>query len=204
MIDTSTVKYDEKGLVPVVVQDCRNNQVLMLAYMNEESLKLTIQTGYMHYFSRSRNQIWKKGETSGNYQLLKSLRVDCDGDALLAHVEQIGNACHTGNKSCFFTTLLGEEPVYDVLKKLMRIIQSRKAQPKEGSYTTYLLQSGIDKILKKIGEESAEVIIASKNERKDEIVWEISDLVYHISVLLSYFELDWDDIFDHLLSRMKE
>ncbi|AEH51110.1 bifunctional phosphoribosyl-AMP cyclohydrolase/phosphoribosyl-ATP diphosphatase HisIE [Pseudothermotoga thermarum] len=204
MIDLSSIKFDEKGLVPVVVQDFHSKQVLMVAYMNSESLNLTLQTGYMYYFSRSRNQIWKKGETSGNYQILKCLKVDCDKDALLAQVEQIGNACHTGNKSCFFTTLYGEESKDDVLKRLMEIIEDRKNNPKEGSYTVYLLKSGLDKILKKIGEESSEVIIAAKNEEKDQVVWEVSDLVYHLSVLLSYLQITWDDIFEHLKSRMKE
>ncbi len=204
MIDFTMIKFDEKGLVPVVVQDHQTNQVLMVAYMNKESLRLTLETGYMHYFSRSTNQLWKKGETSGNYQLLKSLSIDCDGDALLAQVEQIGSACHTGNKSCFFTTLHGQQISGDVLRRLMQIIEDRKKNPREGSYTNHLLQNGLDKILKKIGEESAEVIIGAKNSSKDEIIWEVSDLLYHLSVLLSYFEMSWDDIFGHLRYRMKE
>lgn len=205
MIDISALKFDQNGLVPVVVQDSSTGEVLMLAYMNKEALELTIQTGYMHYFSRSRNKIWKKGETSGNVQKLKSLFLDCDGDTLLAIVEQTGVACHTGNKTCFFTALEGDKKkiTTDIIFELMKTINDRKQNKVEGSYTCYLFEKGLDKILKKIGEEATEVVIGSKNGQKEEIIYEISDLMYHLSVLLAYFDLDWTDIFKSLEGRRK-
>ncbi len=205
MIDISALKFDQNGLVPVVVQDSSTGEVLMLAYMNKEALELTIQTGYMHYFSRSRNKIWKKGETSGNVQKLKSLFLDCDGDTLLAIVEQTGVACHTGNKTCFFTALEGDKKkiTTDIIFELMKTINDRKQNKVEGSYTCYLFEKGLDKILKKIGEEATEVVIGAKNGQKEEIICEISDLMYHLSVLLAYFVLDWTDIFKSLEGRRK-
>ncbi len=205
MIDISALKFDQNGLVPVVVQDSSTGEVLMLAYMNKEALELTIQTGYMHYFSRSRNKIWKKGETSGNVQKLKSLFLDCDGDTLLAIVEQTGVACHTGNKTCFFTALEGDKKkiTTDIIFELMKTINDRKQNKVEGSYTCYLFEKGLDKILKKIGEEATEVVIGAKNGKKEEIIYEISDLMYHLSVLLAYFDLDWTDIFKSLEGRRK-
>ncbi|ADQ40959.1 phosphoribosyl-ATP diphosphatase [Caldicellulosiruptor acetigenus I77R1B] len=205
MIDISALKFDQNGLVPVVVQDSSTGEVLMLAYMNKEALELTIQTGYMHYFSRSRNKIWKKGETSGNVQKLKSLFLDCDGDTLLAIVEQTGVACHTGNKTCFFTALEGDKKkiTTDIIFELMKTINDRKQNKVEGSYTCYLFEKGLDKILKKIGEEATEVVIGAKNGQKEEIIYEISDLMYHLSVLLAYFDLDWTDIFKSLEGRRK-
>jgi len=205
MVDISALKFDQNGLVPVIVQDNTTGEVLMLAYMNKEALELTIQTGYMHYFSRSRNKIWKKGETSGNVQKLKSLFLDCDGDTLLAMVEQTGVACHTGNKTCFFTALEGDKKkiTTDIIFKLMKTINDRKQNKMEGSYTCYLFEKGLDKILKKIGEEATEVVIGAKNGQKEEIIYEISDLMYHLSVLLSYFDLDWTDIFKCLEERRK-
>ncbi|ADQ04809.1 phosphoribosyl-ATP diphosphatase [Caldicellulosiruptor owensensis OL] len=205
MVDVSALKFDQNGLVPVIVQDNTTGEVLMLAYMNKEALELTIQTGYMHYFSRSRNKIWKKGETSGNVQKLKSLFLDCDGDTLLAMVEQTGVACHTGNKTCFFTALEGDKKkiTTDIIFELMKTINDRKQNKMEGSYTCYLFEKGLDKILKKIGEEATEVVIGAKNGQKEEIIYEISDLMYHLSVLLSYFDLDWTDIFKSLEERRK-
>jgi phosphoribosyl-ATP pyrophosphohydrolase/phosphoribosyl-AMP cyclohydrolase len=205
MIDISVLKFDQNGLVPVVVQDSSTGEVLMLAYMNKEALELTIQTGYMHYFSRSRNKIWKKGETSGNVQKLKSLFLDCDGDTLLAIVEQTGVACHTGNKTCFFTALEGDikKVATDIIFELMKTINDRKQNKIEGSYTSYLFEKGLDKILKKIGEEATEVVIGAKNGKKEEVIYEISDLMYHLSVLLAYFNLDWTDILKSLEERRK-
>jgi len=205
MIDISQLKFDQNGLIPVIVQDSSTGKVLMLAYMNREALELTIQTGYMHYFSRSRNKIWKKGETSGNVQKLKNLFLDCDGDTLLAIVEQTGVACHTGNETCFFTTLEGngEKIATDIIFSLMETINDRKQNYVEGSYTCYLFEKGLDKIVKKIGEEATEVVIGAKNGQKEEIIYEISDLMYHLSVLLAYFNLDWTDILKSLKERRK-
>ncbi|ADQ06983.1 phosphoribosyl-ATP diphosphatase [Caldicellulosiruptor hydrothermalis 108] len=205
MIDISALKFDQNGLVPVIVQDSLTGEVLMLAYMNREALELTIQTGYMHYFSRSRNKIWKKGETSGNVQKLESLFLDCDGDTLLAIVEQTGVACHTGNKTCFFSALEGDKKkiTTDIIFELMKTINERKQNKVEGSYTCYLFEKGLDKILKKIGEEATEVVIGAKNGQKEEIIYEISDLMYHLSVLLAYFNLDWTDILKSLEERRK-
>ncbi|WP_039764372.1 MULTISPECIES: bifunctional phosphoribosyl-AMP cyclohydrolase/phosphoribosyl-ATP diphosphatase HisIE [unclassified Caldicellulosiruptor] len=205
MLDLSALKFDKNGLIPVIVQDFNTNEILMLAYMNEESINLTIETGYMHYFSRSRNKIWKKGETSGNFQKVKALYLDCDGDAILAIVEQTGVACHTGNKTCFFTNIFGEDKKskVDILFKLIETINDRKKNKVEGSYTCYLFEKGLDKILKKVGEETTEVVIAAKNGSKEEVIYEVSDLIYHLSVLLSYFDLDWTDIFKSLEQRRK-
>lgn len=205
MIDISALKFDQNGLVPVVVQDSSTGEVLMLAYMNKEALELTIQTGYMHYFSRSRNKIWRKGETSGNVQKLKSLFLDCDGDTLLAIVEQTGAACHTGNKTCFFTALEGDKKkvTTDIIFELIKTINDRRQNKVEGSYTCYLFEKGLDKILKKIGEEATEVVIGAKNGKKEEVIYEISDLMYHLSVLLAYFNLDWTDILKSLEERRK-
>jgi phosphoribosyl-ATP pyrophosphohydrolase len=186
-MDTSKIKFNENGLVPVVVQDVKTNNVLMLAYMNEESIRKTEETGNMTYFSRSRNRLWEKGETSGHFQKLHELKIDCDGDTLLALVSQEGVACHTGNYSCFFESLSGKCDYtcgYGILGELYNVIENRKVNPVEGSYTNYLLDKGIDKILKKVGEESAEVIIASKNDSHEEIIYETADLIYHLLVML--------------------
>ncbi|ABP67604.1 phosphoribosyl-AMP cyclohydrolase [Caldicellulosiruptor saccharolyticus DSM 8903] len=205
MLDLSALKFDQNGLIPVIVQDFSTNEILMLAYMNKESIDLTIETGYMHYFSRSRDKIWKKGETSGNFQKVKALYLDCDGDALLAVVEQTGVACHTGNKTCFFTNIFGEDKKseVDILFKLIETINDRKKNKIEGSYTCYLFEKGLDKILKKVGEEATEVVIAAKNGSKEEVIYEVSDLIYHLSVLLSYFDMSWTDIFKSLEQRRK-
>ncbi|MGB9840697.1 bifunctional phosphoribosyl-AMP cyclohydrolase/phosphoribosyl-ATP diphosphatase HisIE [Thermovenabulum sp.] len=191
------------GLIPVVVQDYLTDEVLMLAYMNEDSFKLTLKTGYMHYFSRKRNAIWKKGETSGNVQEVVSLYYDCDGDTLLARVKQKGPACHTGNRTCFFNEIIKKEEFagFEVLKNLMEVIDDRKNNKKEGSYTCYLFEKGLDKILKKVGEEASEVIIAAKNSSKSEITYEVADLIYHLSVMLSYFDMDWEEVLKELKKR---
>lgn len=182
------VRFDEKGLLPAIVQDAITGEILMLAYMNEESLVKTLDTGETHFWSRSRGELWHKGETSGHVQRVMRAAVDCDGDALLLQVEQEGPACHTGHRSCFFTEAHrhpgAAPPLSDTLGKLLRVIHSRFVEMPEGSYTTSLFRSGVDTILKKIGEESGEVIIATKNHKPDEIAWEVSDLLYHMLVLL--------------------
>lgn len=187
-MDIEKIKFNEQGLVPAVVQDVNTNSVLMLAYMSRESIEKTLETGRMVYFSRSRQKLWLKGETSGNYQTVHELKIDCDGDTLLALVSQEGVACHTGSYSCFFESLHGTGQYaggYGVIDELYGVIEDRKANPKEGSYTNYLFEKGIDKILKKVGEESAEVIIAAKNASRDELRYEAADLIYHLLVLLS-------------------
>jgi len=196
------VKYDVNGLVPVIAQDIATGKVLMLAYMNEEALNLTLETRIAHYYSRSRKSLWKKGETSGNFQVVKGFYYDCDGDTILLKVNQMGVACHTGSYSCFFNKVIEDESIQDVLEKLYEVVLHRKNNPKEGSYTNYLFQEGIDKILKKIGEESAEVIIGAKNT-KEELIYEASDLVYHLIVLLVHKGISLGDIFSELEKRMK-
>jgi phosphoribosyl-ATP pyrophosphohydrolase/phosphoribosyl-AMP cyclohydrolase len=207
------VQFNAQGLVAAIAQDCETKEVLMLAYMNKESLELTIKTGQAHYFSRSRNQLWLKGETSGNTQTVKEIRYDCDGDALLLFVAQKGGACHTGHRSCFYRNaeeeiaakVFDEKAAYErnTLQELYGTIVNRRDNPIEGSYTNYLFNKGIDKILKKVGEENAEVIIASKNADKNEIISEVSDLIYHLSVLLVDRGVTWREIFDELDKRAK-
>ena len=213
-VDISMVKFDEKGLVPAVVQE-ENGQVLMLAYMNEESLKKTLETGYAHYFSRSRQSLWKKGETSGNVQQVKEISYDCDGDTLLLRVHQTGVACHTGSYSCFSGRKLASteekgiavvppEPqtaLAKVLNDLYDVIQDRRLNPVEGSYTNYLFEKGQDKILKKVGEEATEIVIAAKNPDSDELKYEICDFLYHMMVLMAERDVTWKDITDELAQR---
>ena len=197
------IKFNGHGLVPCVVQDVYTREVLMLAYMNEESLKKTLETGETWFFSRSRNELWNKGATSGHKQTVKKLSYDCDGDTILAEVEQIGAACHTGAKSCFYTTMFeSDEKVFEI-GKLFDLIKERKENPVEGSYTNYLFDKGIDKILKKVGEESAEVIIAAKNPDLTELQYELSDLVYHSMVLMVERGLELKDIANELKKRLK-
>jgi phosphoribosyl-AMP cyclohydrolase / phosphoribosyl-ATP pyrophosphohydrolase len=183
-------------LITTVVQDFSTKEVLMVAYMNQESLEQTIKTGQTWFFSRSRNELWHKGETSGNYQSVKGIRYDCDGDALLIEVEPLGPACHTGEKSCFYRNIVESEStlVHSVISRLFETVKERKANPKEGSYTQYLFNKGIDKILKKVGEETSEVIIAAKNNSKEELIYETADLVYHMTVLLVNQGIDIKDI----------
>ena len=201
----SDLKKGPDGLVPVVVQDVKTDAVLMVAYMNEEAYNQTLRTGRMTYYSRSRSELWLKGETSGHFQYVKSLKIDCDNDTLLATVKQIGAACHTGNRSCFYTTLAEKEyketnPL-KVFEDVFNVILDRKKHPKEGSYTNYLFDKGIDKILKKIGEEATEVVIAAKNPNPEEVKYEIADFLYHAMVLMVEKGLTWEDIVKELAER---
>lgn len=193
------VKFNNDGLVPVIVQEYMTNEVLMLAYMNQEALQKTLETDELFYYSRSRNELWKKGETSGNTQYLKSLSYDCDQDTLLAQVEQVGNACHTGNKTCFYKSVKNEKT--NILTDLFQLIQDRKMNPDKG-YTSYLFEKGLDKILKKVAEETGEVIIASKNN-KEETIYEIADLFYHLFVLMANQNIEYTDILKELSNRRK-
>lgn len=204
-ISFSDLKCNGDGLVPVVCQDAITSQVLMLAYMNEEAFDKTVREGIMTYYSRSRNCLWRKGDTSGHYQYLKSLHADCDNDTLLAKVVQIGNACHTGSYSCFFNEIISREDdrtnPYTVLEDVMKVILDRKENPKEGSYTNYLFDKGIDKILKKVGEEATEIVIAAKNPEPEESKYEIADFLYHVMVLMAVKGLTWEDIMEELANR---
>jgi phosphoribosyl-ATP pyrophosphohydrolase/phosphoribosyl-AMP cyclohydrolase len=201
----SEFKLNSDGMIPVVVQDYKTNEVLMMAYMNEEAYNKTLETGRMTYYSRSRDELWVKGLTSGHYQYVKVLAIDCDSDTLLAKVKQVGAACHTGNRSCFYQTLVQKE--YDdtnplkVFEDVFNVIKDRKVNPKEGSYTNYLFDKGIDKILKKVGEEATEIIIAAKNPDKEEIKYEISDFLYHVMVLMAEKEVTWEEITKELARR---
>lgn len=199
----NTIKFNEKGLVTAVAQDYLTNEVLMVAYMNKEALEITLREKRACYFSRSRQQLWRKGETSGHYQNLKSLYYDCDADAILIKVEQLGNACHTGEYSCFFNEVYSENKTNEtsILKQVFEQIKDRQTNPKEGSYTNYLFSKGLDKILKKIGEESSEVIIAAKNKSKTELVMEMCDLIYHSLVLMVSENLTFQDITKELKNR---
>ncbi|KPU44962.1 phosphoribosyl-ATP pyrophosphatase [Oxobacter pfennigii] len=197
------IKFDDSGLIPAIIQDYVTGEVLMLAYMNEESYKKTLETGLTHFYSRSRKELWNKGATSGNFQYVKEISLDCDSDSLLIKVKQLGAACHTGEFSCFFKNQLKNEEGlnYKILYDIDEIIKDRKANPKEGSYTNYLFDKGIDKILKKIGEESAEVIIAAKNKNPHETIYEMADLIFHSLVLLNEKEIQLDEIFKELKER---
>lgn len=201
----SDLKTNADGLVPVIVQDYRTKQVLILAYMNEEAFQQTLITGRMTYFSRSRQELWLKGETSGHYQFVKQISLDCDNDTLLARVLQVGAACHTGNTSCFYRDVVPPQSAYrsteTVLEDVMGVIQDRKKNPKEGSYTNYLFDKGIDKILKKLGEEATEIVIAAKNPNPEEIKYEISDFLYHMMVLMAERGVSWEDIAEELSHR---
>ena len=189
------VKYDEKGLIPAIVQDHYTKEVLTLAYMNAETLALTIAEGRTVFWSRSRQQIWRKGETSGNVQKVVSITADCDGDALVVEVVKNGPACHTGAESCFFNEVYVSPEVKQFSwEGLYRLIEGRKAQPKEGSYTTYLFEKGKDKILKKVGEECTEVLIGAAKNDKEETVYEIADLAYHLLVLMVEMGISLEDI----------
>ncbi|MGN1377603.1 MAG: bifunctional phosphoribosyl-AMP cyclohydrolase/phosphoribosyl-ATP diphosphatase HisIE [Dorea sp.] len=205
MMEFSQFKTNDQGLIPVIVQHYKTQEVLMLAYMNEESFNCTIKTGKMTYFSRSRQKLWIKGETSGHYQYVKSLTIDCDLDTLLAKVDQIGAACHTGNPTCFFQPLVGTD--YDetnplqVFESVYNTIKDRKENPREGSYTNYLFDKGIDKILKKVGEEATEVVIAAKNTNPEEVKYELADFLYHAMVLMVEKGITWEDIVKELADR---
>lgn len=203
MFDISKLKFDDKGLIPAIVVDDATNEVLTLAYMNEESLKISLEKKLTCFWSRSRQELWLKGETSGNYQHIVSITADCDMDALTVRVQKEGPACHTGENSCFFNTVMESDeiaPAFSV-QGLVEMLEGRKTNPKEGSYTTYLFEKGIDKILKKVGEESTEVIIAGKANDKAETIYEISDLMYHVLVLMIEMGISVDDIMKELASR---
>lgn len=202
MIDINELKFDEKGLIPAIVVDAVTKKVLTLAYMNKESLKISMEKGLTCFWSRSRGELWLKGETSGNYQHIVSITADCDRDALVVEVEKDGPACHTGSDSCFTAPLWesGARSEFSY-ESLMKLIEGRKTNKKEGSYTTYLFEKGIDKILKKVGEESTEVIIAAKADDKRETVYEIADLAYHVMVLMIEMGISLDDIRAELASR---
>lgn len=198
-------KKNSDGMVPVIVQDYRTDEVLMLAYMNEEAFETTINIGKMTYYSRSRHELWTKGLTSGHIQYVKSLTADCDYDTILAKVSQVGAACHTGNPTCFFNEIVKKEYMeknpLKVLEDVYSIILDRKEHPKEGSYTNYLFDKGIDKILKKLGEEATEIVIAAKNPEPEEIKYEISDFLYHMMVLMAEKGVTWEEITQELSQR---
>ena len=205
------IKFDEKGLVPAVAYDVISGQVVMMAYMNKESIEMTLESGYCTYFSRSRQSLWKKGETSGHLQKLRSMKLDCDGDTILLEIEQEGAACHTGNKTCFYREYKDgqwvEAKENTSIARAMAleygVVKRRAENPVEGSYTNYLLDKGVDKICKKVGEEATECVIAAKNRAYDELQWEAADLIYHMTVLLYEQGMCWDDVGEKMLSRQK-
>lgn len=202
MLNIDELKFDEKGLIPAIVVDANTKRVLTLAYMNRESLQISMEKEMTCFFSRSRQELWLKGETSGNYQHIVSITADCDKDALVVLVEPDGPACHKGTTSCFNDVVFesGERHPFS-MDGLMRLIESRKTEKKEGSYTTYLFEKGLDKILKKVGEESTEVIIAAKAEDKRDTIYEIADLTYHVMVLMTEMGISLDEILLELASR---
>lgn len=202
MFNAENLKFDENSLIPAIVVDAVSKKVLTLAYMNRESLKISMEKGLTCFWSRSRQELWLKGETSGNYQHIVSITADCDADALLIAVEKDGPACHTGTESCFNDKVWqsGELSEFSY-EGLMELIKGRKTEKKEGSYTTYLFEKGIDKILKKVGEESTEVIIAAKADDKKETVYEIADLAYHVMVLMTEMGITLGDVQKELASR---
>ncbi len=199
-MDIKELKYNDQGLIPAIVTDARTGKVLMLAYMNAESLEITIKEERTCFFSRSRNELWRKGETSGNVQQVVSIATDCDKDTLLISVIPAGPACHTGNETCFFNTIL-ENAAPFTIQGLMDLIIGRKTDKKEGSYTTYLFEKGRDKILKKVGEEATEVIIGGKADDKAETIYELADLMYHALVLMADMHISVDDVMKELASR---
>lgn len=202
MMDVTTLKFDESGLIPAIVVDAKSKKVLTLAYMNRESLEISIREKRTCFWSRSRQTLWRKGETSGNVQHIVSITADCDRDALVVLVEKEGPACHLGTDSCFTAPVWENDELHDFsLEGLMEMLVSRKAEKKEGSYTSYLFEKGIDKILKKVGEESTEVIIAGKAGDKRETIYEIADLTYHLLVLMIEMGISLDEIRDELASR---
>ena len=205
-MDLSCIHFDEKGLVPAIAQDVRTGEVLMLAYMNEESIRLTMETGYATYFSRSRGQLWKKGETSGHVQQVVEMKYDCDGDAILMKVIQTGNACHTGNYSCFFNPMMETDPDdipagAGILQSVYDVISDRRIHPQEGSYTNYLFDKGVEKMCKKVGEEASETIIAAMKGSREEVTYEAADLLYHLLVLMNQQGVAPNDVFEELGRR---
>lgn len=202
MIDIKNLKFDKNGLIPAVIVDSITKKVLTVAYMNEESLKISIEKERTCFYSRSREELWLKGETSGNYQHIVSITADCDNDALVVVVEPDGPACHKGEFSCFHNPVFQSEERREFsYEGLMELIKGRKTEKKEGSYTTYLFEKGLDKILKKVGEESTEVIIAAKADDKNETIYEIADLAYHVMVLMIEMGISLEDIHKELASR---
>lgn len=202
MIDLDTLKFDEKGLIPAIVVDAESKKVLTLAYMNRESLEISMKEGRTCFFSRSRQELWRKGETSGNVQHIVSITADCDRDALTVEVIKDGPACHLGTDSCFSNPVFHSDlPDPFTLEGLMKLLEGRKTEKKEGSYTTYLFEKGIDKILKKVGEETTEVIVAGKGGDKRETIYEIADLTYHVMVLMIEMGISLEDIHKELASR---
>ena len=202
MLDISALKFDEKGLIPAIVVDSYSKKVLTLAYMNEESLRITMEEKRTCFFSRSRQELWRKGETSGNTQKVVSITADCDNDALVVMVEPQGPACHTGEITCFHNPVWESDELSEFsLDQLMGMLVGRKVEKKEGSYTTYLFEKGIDKILKKVGEESTEVIVAAKNNDRRETIYEIADLAYHVMVLMIEMGISLRDVHAELASR---
>ena len=199
------LKFNEKGLIPAIVQDHYSKKVLMMAWMNKESLEISLREKKTCFYSRSRQELWTKGLTSGHFQYVKKLMIDCDNDTLLAQVAQTGAACHTGNRSCFYRTLVEKESPHvnplKVLEEVYGVIEDRKLHPKEGSYTNYLFEKGIDKILKKVGEECTEIVIAAKNPNPEEIKYEIADFLYHCMVLMAEKGVTWEDITEELAHR---
>ena len=202
MLNINELKFDSNGLIPAIVVDSITKKVLTLAYMSKESLQISIEKGLTCFWSRSRQELWLKGETSGNYQHIVSITADCDKDALIVTVEKDGPACHTGSDSCFETPVWESDELHEFsLDGLMKLIEGRKTNKKEGSYTTYLFEKGLDKILKKVGEESTEVIIAAKAEDRAETIYEIADLAYHVMVLMIEAGISLEDIHRELASR---
>ncbi len=201
MVNIDELKFDEKGLIPAIVVDADSKKVLTLAYMNRESLEISIKEMKTCFWSRSRGELWRKGETSGNWQHIVSITADCDRDALVVTVNKEGPACHLGNDSCFEFPVLGELPSGFSVKGLYKMLEGRKMEMPENSYTTYLFEKGLDKILKKVGEEATEVIIAGKAEDRDETIYEIADLAYHVMVLMVELGISVDDVLDELASR---
>ena len=202
MLKIDELKFDDKGLIPAIVVDAVNGKVLTLAYMNRESLQISMEKGLTCFWSRSRQELWLKGETSGNYQHIVSITADCDRDALIVKVEKDGPACHKGTESCFNDLVWESDERHEfTLEGLMNLIQGRKTEKKEGSYTTYLFEKGLDKILKKVGEESTEVIIAAKDKDTKETIYEIADLTYHVMVLMIEAGISLEDIHRELASR---
>jgi len=202
MLTVNELKFDEKGLLPAIVADANTKEVLTLAYMNKESLEISMKEGTTCFWSRSRQELWRKGETSGNKQHIVEIIADCDRDALTVLVNKDGPACHLGNNSCFVDPVyISEDEHAFSIKGLMKLIEGRKIEKTEGSYTTYLFEKGLDKILKKVGEESTEVIIAGKAEDKKETIYEIADLIYHVLVLMVEMGISYDDVIAELASR---
>lgn len=201
-IQIDNIVFDKNGLIPAIVQDDLTGNVLMLAYMNEEAITKTIKTKETWFYSRSRNELWNKGATSGNRQQVKRLSLDCDQDAILVEVIPMGPACHTGEESCFYQSVYAEEELKrDIINELVTEIRHRQENPVDGSYTSYLFREGLDKILKKVGEESSEVIIGAKNRDKQELTSELADLVYHVLVLMEESKVSVDDVKKELLNR---